>query len=120
MRNLNGVDLGSVKIHKKVIADIVAAAINEVPGVSLMAKDPLASIKEVLGCRGVTGIKVAIEENGQVNIEVKINVRYGINLPDAARQTQEAVRVAIEKTVDIDLKDVNVSIQGIERTTSSS
>lgn len=116
MRKWNRVDMGTITIHKKVIADIVAAAINEVPGVSLLTKDPWANFKEILGWLSVPGVVVSITENNQVTIEVRVIIRYGINLPDAARQTQDAVRAAIEKTVDIDLKDVNVSIQGIERT----
>jgi len=58
---------------------------------------------------------VIIDRNNQVTIEVKVNIRYGMNIPDIARFTQDSVRDAIERTVDIDLKDVNVNIQGIER-----
>ena len=35
MRQDNTVDLGIVQIHKKVIGDIAAASIKEVPGVEL-------------------------------------------------------------------------------------
>lgn len=116
MRYWNRVDMGAVKIHKKVIADIVATAVSEVPGVSLSTSDPWAGIKGLLGCGSVPGVVVKIDDSNQVTIEARVNVRYGIGLPDVARQIQETIRVAIEKTVDIDLKDVNVSIQGIDRT----
>ena len=115
MRDWNRVDVGTIKIHKKVIADIVAAAVGDVPGVSLLAHDPWAAIKDLLGMASIPGVVVSIDEHNSVNVEVRINVRYGVNLPDAARQAQDAVRAAIEKTVDVDLKDVSVSVQGLER-----
>ena len=69
----------------------------------------------LLGWKGFPGIIVGVDKNNQVSIEVKVQVHYGLNIPDIARHVQDAIRTAIENTVDIDLKDVNVNIQGIER-----
>ena len=51
----------------------------------------------------------------QVYVIVKIVVRYGLNLSDISRQIQDVVLTAVEKTTDINLKDVDVRIQGIEK-----
>ena len=115
MKDLNKVDLGSIKIHKQVLADIIQSAVLTVPGITLATKDWGNHLVDLVGVKKNPGITVAIEKNSQVTIEVKVKVRFGLNIHDAARQIQEAVRAAIDKTVDIDLKDINVNIQGIER-----
>ncbi len=115
MKDLNKVDLGSIKIHKQVLADLIYSSVLTVPGVSLVGKSWEAQAYDLLGVKKYPGIAITIEKDSQVTIEVKVKVRFGLNIHDAARQIQEAIRTAIDKTVDIDLKDINVNIQGIER-----
>ena len=115
MKDSNKVDLGSIKIHKKVLADITHSAVSDIPGVKLVKEDFGHTVKDLLGMKSYPGIVITVEKNNQVSIEVKVLVRYGINIPDLARQVQDSIRKMIEKTADIDLKDVHVNIQGIER-----
>ena len=115
MSGSNQVDLVSIKIHKKVIAEIAVSALEEVDGVSALPKDFIGNLKDLFGCRHYTGVSVSIDKNNQVTVEVKVLIRYGKNIPEVARQAQDAIRAAIERTVDVDLKDVNVSVYGLER-----
>ena len=115
MIDSNGVDIGSIHIHKKAIADLTYSAICEIDGVSLIPKDLFIKLLEYLGEKKYSGIVVTIDKNGLVAIEVRIRVRYGINIQDIARQIQDAVRSAVERTVDISLKDISVNVYGIER-----
>lgn len=115
MKELNRVDMGSIKIHKKVLADITASVVKEVDGVSLMPKTLLHTVGDYLGWAQQPGIRVDVDAQNQVTIEVKVFVRYGQNIPDLARHTQDMIRGMIEQTVDVDLKDVHLSVQGIER-----
>ena len=115
MMTENKVDLGSIQIHKKVIADIAAAALGEIDGAQLAPKDLLNQFLEVLGQKKCPGINVTVDKDEQVTIELKVTIRYGINIPDIARQIQDVVRLAVEKTTDIHLREVNVNVQGIER-----
>ena len=115
MKDINKVDLGSIKIHKKVLEEITLSAIKDIKGVSLMNKDFRAGLKDFLGIKNSPGIAVIVDKNNQVTIDVKVLVRSGMNIPEVARQVQDTVQQVIEKTVDVDLKDVNVNIQGIER-----
>ena len=109
------VDLGSIQVHKKAIADIAASALAEIDGVSLPAPNLVSKAKEILGYRSIPGIIVTVDKGNQVSIELRVLVRYGINIPDIARQIQELVRTAVERTIDISLKDINVNVQGIEK-----
>lgn len=115
MTENNKVDLGSIQIHKKVIGEIAAAALEEIDGAKLPPKNMLHQFLETVGQKRCPGIEVTVDKNDQVTIEMKVFIRYGINIPDIARQIQDVVRLAVEKTTDIHLREVNVNVQGIER-----
>lgn len=109
------VDLGAVQIHKKVIGDIAIAAVKDLDGVRVTTYGLLNNIFDLFGYKNYPSVVVDIDKDGQVTIEVKVNVRYGMNVPDVARSVQDAVQVAVERSTNITLKEVNVNIQGIER-----
>ncbi|MEW5895264.1 MAG: Asp23/Gls24 family envelope stress response protein [Candidatus Omnitrophota bacterium] len=115
MRENQRLDLGSIQIHKHVIADIAANAIAEIKGLSLAQDGILDKIQEFIGVNKNPGVKVSVDKNNQVSVEIKVFIQYGLSIPDLASRAQEVVRVAIERAVDIDLKDVNINIRGIER-----
>ena len=115
MKEESQVDFGAIKIHKKAIAEIVLTAIRDVEGVSLLRQDFVGTLMEFAGTRHYPGITVSIDKSNQVSIEIKVRVRFGLNVQETARQVQEVVKSAIEKTVDIDIKDIHVVVYGIER-----
>ena len=107
------IGFGSIQIHKKVLADIAMSAIREIGGVDVVPLDAKGWILSLIGKRDPSGIEVFIDKENQVSLEIKIYVQYGINIPDIARQVQDSVRNAVQKTAEINLKDVHVNIQGI-------
>lgn len=111
----NSLDFGSIQIHKKALADIAVSAIDDLDGVTLVPSNFKTSVLSLFGCRNYTGIHVTIDKDNQVSIEAKVLVRYGVNIPEIGRRIQEAVRTAVERIADINLKDIHVDIQGIER-----
>ncbi len=111
----NKVDVGFVQIHKKVIGDIAASALAEVPGTRLASFGVISKMFELVGYKNYPSVRVAIDPDNQVSVNIKVSIQYGLNVPDVARQVQDVVRAAVERSVDIDLKEINVNIQGIER-----
>ena len=111
----NQIDLGTIQIHKKAIADIAFSAISDMDGVHLIPNDFKASLKELLGYKDYSGIIVQVDSNNLVSIELKLCLRYGMNVPEVAREVQDVVRVAVERTAEVNLKDVRVNILGIEK-----
>ena len=109
------IDLGSVQIHKKAIADIAHSALREIDGVYLVENDFKTTVLDLFGIKGYSGITVAEDDSRQVSVELKLVVRYGLNVPEIAREVQDIVRAAVLKAIDIHLKDVIVNVQGIER-----
>ncbi len=108
-------NLGIIQVHKRVIADICTAAISEVEGVSMARNVMLEDLCGFVGSRKNSAVDVRMDASGQVSVVVKVMVRYGLNLADVSRRVQDVVMTAVEKMADINLKDVDVSIQGIER-----
>ncbi len=115
MRNFGRVDLGSVRIHKKVLADIAHSVIANMEGARMDPGNFVSNLGELFGFRPYSGVGVDIDQNGQVTIDVDVLITPGVNIPLMARQIQDSVRAMVESTIDIDLKDVNVNIQGVER-----
>jgi len=109
------IDLGSVQVHKKVFAEIISSAIDEIDGVSLIQKNLGNKVFEMFGQKDFPGVEIAVDENHEVTLELQVIVHYGMNIPDAARQVQATIKSAIDKTLDVNLKDINVNVQGIER-----
>ena len=114
----HNLDFGSIKIHKEAIADITSSALKEIEGVAFPPLRPQDRLLEFFGKKSYSGIKVVIDKDNQISIELKVLVRYGTNIPMIGRQVQEAVRTAVERMAEINLKDIHVNIRGIERGSS--
>ena len=119
MRQSNKIDFGSVKVHKEALAELVAHAIDEIDGVSLVPKNILQQCLDLVGVRTFPGIAVDVGEGEEdVSIEVRLRIRYGLNIPEMAQYVQTTVKTVIQKTVNLHLKEISVDIQGIERRTA--
>ncbi|MDP2943718.1 MAG: Asp23/Gls24 family envelope stress response protein [Candidatus Omnitrophota bacterium] len=108
-------ELGIIKIHKKVIASIASLASMETEGVRRVGGNIKTNLYELIGQKGLSGIKVDIDKNGEVKLEVPLIVKYGFNIPEVANKTQENIHRALEKMTNLVIRDININIQGIER-----
>ncbi len=108
--------LGEINVHTNVTASIVRKAVCTVPGVARLAGSSFVdNIAEMVGNRRIHDRAIKIVDNGDsLDIEVNINIFYGIPIPDVAVNVQESVIEAVEKTAGKTVKAVNVVIQEIE------
>lgn len=112
---LNDNPEGTVSFATEVVATIAGLAANEVEGVASMtsSNSALADILTRKSSRNYTkGIKVDIDDN-RVAVDVTIVVEYGSPVPDVARSIQENVKKAIETMSGLDVKNVDVHVQGV-------
>jgi len=107
-------DLGVVRIHNNVIASIASIAAGEIQGVKRIGGDLKSGFLELFGKKDAGRIKVDIDKNGEVRLEVPLVIKYGYNIPEIAGQVQEAIRNALEQMTNLSIKDINIIIQGIE------
>ena len=115
MRDSSSIDLGSIQVHKKVVEEIIEAAISDMNGVTLLERDVVQKFLDVFRRKSNPGINIKVGKEGQVCVEVKVLIAYGLNIPDVARQIQNVIKEALDKMIDVELSDINVNIQGIER-----
>jgi uncharacterized alkaline shock family protein YloU len=108
-------DLGTIRIHKNVIASIASIAAVEIAGVKRIGGDLKSGLYELMGKKSLASVKVEIDRNEEVRLEIPLIIKYGFNIPDISNRVQESVRNALEKMTNLSIKDINVNVQGIER-----
>jgi uncharacterized alkaline shock family protein YloU len=58
------------------------------------------------------GVKISVEE-GNVIVDLAINLEYGYNIPDVTANVQERVKSAIETMTGLTVESVNIRIAGV-------
>lgn len=107
-------DLGPVLIHNKVIAQIAAIAATEIQSVKRIGSSFKSKLFEIFG-KDAPAIKVSVDKNSQVSIEIPLIVRYGYSIDETALKVQENVRLALEKMSSLSIKNINILVRGVER-----
>jgi uncharacterized alkaline shock family protein YloU len=110
-------ELGEIKIHENVIANLVAMATRKVPGVSRLAGSTVVdAIASIVGSRRMQAraISVGIAGDNCVTIDLKLNILVGYRLPDVVQQVQRAVIDSIEDVTGMTVTRVNVAVQDID------
>ena len=108
-------DSGSVKVHEQVIAELVYMTLESLENVKPLKKNLVDQTLEAFGQKVFPGIDVHINENQETTIDVKVLILYGKNIPAVAREVQEALRDALQKTIELNIKKIDVNVHGIER-----
>ena len=104
---------GKVVIADEVIAIIAGLASSEVKGVASMAGNVTRDLIEKLGVKSLSkGVKVLIEE-GQVKVDLNININYGYSVPDTCSKIQDKVKTAIETMTALTVSEVNIKIASV-------
>lgn len=108
-------DLGTVKIHKNVIASIASIASIEIEGVKRVGGNLKSGFMELIGNKNLTAIRIEINKDDEVKIDIPLIVKFGFNIPEIAGKVQENVRNNLEKMTNLSIKDININVQSIER-----
>ena len=108
-------DFGVIKIHKNVIASIASLAALEIEGVKRVGGDFKNNLLDAIGKKVFPSIKVEIDRNEEVRLDIPIVIKYEFNIPEVANRVQEKVRASLERMTSLSVKDINISVQGIER-----
>lgn len=108
-------DLGNIRIHKNVIASIASLAAIEIEGVKRVGGDFKSGLLELIGKKPLLAIKVDIDKNEEIRLEVPLVIKYGFNIPDTSNKAQESIRTALEKMTNLSIRYININVQGIER-----
>ena len=106
--------LGEVKIADEVVAIIAGLAATEVEGVSSMAGNITNEIVSKLGMKNLSkGIQVELIE-GEVKVDVAINIAFGYSIPEVSEKVQEKVSTTVENMTGLKVAVVNVKIASVD------
>ena len=108
-------DFGIIKIQKKVISSIATLAATEIEGVKRVGVNFKNGLWEIIAQKSLSAVKVEIDKNEEVKLEIPLVIKYGFNVPETANRVQESVRVALEKMTNLSIRDININVQGIEK-----
>ncbi|MBO4897031.1 MAG: Asp23/Gls24 family envelope stress response protein [Clostridia bacterium] len=106
---------GNVKISDEVISIIATMATSEVPGVHSMSGNITSGIVEFLGGKKSPskGIKVTVDDLGNITLDIHITITYGYKIPDIAWEVQEKVKKAVEELTGMPVAKVNIHVDGV-------
>ncbi len=108
-------NLGAIRVSPQVVAAIVALSAAGVPGVAWLnasaggARQPLRSAEELSRAARVT------VHAGVVQADVYLTVERGVNMMQVGTTVQREVGEAIQRTLGLDVRAVNVYIVDVVR-----
>lgn len=102
---------GCCIISEEVIAKIAGTAAEEVAGVAGLATR-LTDIRGLVSSQGSKSVGVINNENETI-VDLYINLKAGVRIPDVAGQVQRQVKSAVQSMTGKPVTKVNVHIAGI-------
>ena len=104
----------NLNISEDVIGIIAGLAAPEVEGIAGMTLGFVDGINQILGSskKYSKGVKISLEGK-KVTIDLYVNVKYGVRIPDIAWAAQNAVKNAVENMTGLEVASVNINVQGI-------
>ena len=115
MRSDAHTDLGAVKIHRNVIASIAGLAAMDIEGVKRVGLSPKNIFTEMLNFKSAPSVKVDFDKNDEVKVQIPLILKYDCNIPDISAKVQDNVRCALERMTNLNIKEIIINVQGIER-----
>ena len=104
----------NLNISEDVIGIIAGLAASEVEGIAGMTLGFVDGINQILGSnkKYSKGVKISLEGK-KVVIDLYVNVKYGVRIPDVAWAAQNAVKTSVENMTGLEVLSVNINVQGI-------
>jgi uncharacterized alkaline shock family protein YloU len=106
--------LGDIRINHSVVASIVRLAALEVAGVAAVGGGFVDGIAEIFSKKGdERGVRVEEDEAGDYRIEIRVILKFGVELAAVASEMQQRIAKQIEKMTSKSVARVNVIIDGV-------
>ena len=104
---------GDVVIADEVLAIIAGIAATEVEGVHSMDGGWSGDFISKLGIKDLAGgVKVQVRE-GEVKLDLSLNMEYGYAIPKVSDLVQDKVSASINNMTGLTVSEVNIRISGV-------
>jgi uncharacterized alkaline shock family protein YloU len=106
--------LGDIRINHSVVANIIRLAALEVAGVVAVGGGFVDGIADIFSKKGdKSGVRVEEDEVGDYIIEIRVVLRFGVELAAVATNIQQHVAQQVEKMTSKGVSRVNVVIDEV-------
>lgn len=107
-------EIGDIRVSEEVVAIIAGLAATEVEGVSSMAGNITNEIVSKLGMKNLSkGIFVEVLD-GEIKVDVALNIAYGYAIPEISAKVQERVKSSVENMTGLTVAIVNIRIASVD------
>lgn len=109
---------GKIVIDKEVIKKTAAFAAKETYGIVGLTKKPesgeIARLLSFFASAG--GVKVQLNKDGSVSIELCVIVQYGVKISVVADNLIEKIKYDVENQTGFKVKKITVNVEGVKVT----
>ena len=108
-------ELGSIRMNDDIVATIAGyAAVENYGIVGMNAKTVSDAVTQLFGKDDIKkGVKITINKDGEVDVDLFETLEYGVSLPAVAANTQKNVRYRLEEMTGLTVNDINVHVEAI-------
>lgn len=107
-------DISNIQISDEVISTIAGVAAMEVDGVASLAASLTSNIKELIYKKSAgKGVSVVKEDNGDIQVNVNIVVKYNFNIQEIALNVQNQIIRSVSDMTNFNVSAVNVNVVGV-------
>jgi uncharacterized alkaline shock family protein YloU len=105
---------GRVEVFPSAVAAIAGHGALRCYGIAALAARGLRDgVAELLHRESFDRGVDVVEVDGGLVIDVYVVIQYGIRITEVAHNLQEAVKFAVERSVNVPVLEVNVNVQGV-------
>ena len=108
-------ELGSIRMNDDIVATIAGyAAVENYGIVGMNAKTVSDAVTQLFGKDDIKkGVKITINKEGEVDVDLFVTLEYGVSLPAVASNTQKNVRYRLEEMTGLTVNNINVHVEAI-------
>lgn len=107
-------DTGLIKVSNEVVLIISSQALNDIEGAQIATTAAEGIVDMLVKKPAQRGVKIYLSEDEKfIDIDIHININYGVNIHEISWKIQEAVKKNVETMTDISVSKVNVFVDGV-------
>ena len=113
---MSDLNIEGMTIAPGVVETIISLAARDVEGVASIGPATTSGIMDLIGGGrpSTQGIEVTTDENDELHVSIRMDVKSGNVLPDLAANVRRAVVDAVATQVGVKVASVDIYIDGIQ------
>lgn len=110
---LNKPAKGVVTYNKDIVLSVINLAAKEIAGVSSLVANFGSILTRWFSKNYYEGVKTSYV-NGNMNVDIYMNVYYGYNVSEIAYRVQENIKNSLASMVEMKIDKINVHVLGVD------